>query len=240
MIAAWAENTRIIGFDGGIPFDVPEDRKHQKEITMGGTLIMGKDTYLSIPKHVRPLVGRESIVVSTTLKLQDVPGEDVKIVKTVEDALAEATREKIFFYGGEGIYRAGIKHATKIFGTIVAYHGQGDRFFPALTDEWKPVQEKTKNDFVMSKTGIPYLFADFVKGATGRISVSQDSPLGILGLNVIFKAGFAGPAFDLLDQRVFLAQGDKSIEVTFFDMTTTVHSTDQQYQHIADLLLKEW
>ena len=56
LIAAVAANN-VIGKDGTIPWDLPEDRHMFKELTMGSTLIMGRRTYESIG---RPLPGRKT------------------------------------------------------------------------------------------------------------------------------------------------------------------------------------
>lgn len=63
MIAAVARNG-VIGAGGRIPWDIPEDRKHFKELTMGHVLVMGRHTYEEIG---HPLPGRVNIVVSKTL-----------------------------------------------------------------------------------------------------------------------------------------------------------------------------
>ena len=53
-VAAMAAN-RVIGAEGKIPWHLPEDLRWFKELTMGGTLLMGRVTYDSIG---RPLPGR--------------------------------------------------------------------------------------------------------------------------------------------------------------------------------------
>ncbi|MFN9943923.1 MAG: dihydrofolate reductase, partial [bacterium] len=52
---------RVIGDRGKIPWHLPEDLRWFKELTMGGTLLMGRVTYDSIGK---PLPGRVTIVMS--------------------------------------------------------------------------------------------------------------------------------------------------------------------------------
>lgn len=53
-----------IGRDGGIPWNIPEDMKHFKQVTEGQCVIMGRKTWESIPKKFRPLPGRLNIVLS--------------------------------------------------------------------------------------------------------------------------------------------------------------------------------
>lgn len=62
--AIWAQSKdRIIGDGETIPWHIPEDFAHFKEITMGSPIIMGRKTWESLPK--RPLPGRENFVLST-------------------------------------------------------------------------------------------------------------------------------------------------------------------------------
>lgn len=83
IIAAVARNG-VIGANGCIPWDIPEDRAHFKELTMGHILVMGRRTYEEIG---RPLPGRITIVVSRTLAAESV---DSPALKADEVLSAEA------------------------------------------------------------------------------------------------------------------------------------------------------
>ena len=69
MIAAMDEN-RLIGADNALPWHLPADFKHFKQVTMAKPIIMGRKTFESIG---RPLPGRKNIVLScgklTALKI---------------------------------------------------------------------------------------------------------------------------------------------------------------------------
>jgi dihydrofolate reductase len=85
-----------------------------KKRTLGSVVIMGKNTYLSLP--YKPLWGRENFVVSTTLK-----DDKVKIFPNLSDAIAEAiqTKKRVFLIWWKRIYEEGIKFANEIFFTKV-------------------------------------------------------------------------------------------------------------------------
>ena len=54
----WAEaHGGVIGAEGGMPWNVPEDLAHFKEITLGAPVIMGRKTWDSLPERFRPLPG---------------------------------------------------------------------------------------------------------------------------------------------------------------------------------------
>lgn len=71
LIAAMADN-RIIGKDGKLPWNNPEDLANFKRLTTGGTIVMGRKTYESIG---RPLPNRRNIVLSSTSLVS--PGTEV-------------------------------------------------------------------------------------------------------------------------------------------------------------------
>src|SRR5699024_1071893 len=112
----------VIGLDGGMPWDVPEDLKHFKDVTMGEVLVMGRKTWSSFPKSVRPLPGRTSIVVSKTFS--DDPSDpkldhdDVHVVEDLYQGLELAvqlkTSQTIWVVGGGTLYDQAIDGATVV------------------------------------------------------------------------------------------------------------------------------
>ena len=63
LIAALARNG-VIGNNNALPWHLPEDLKHFKELTTGHAVIMGRKTWESLPARFRPLPGRQNIVVT--------------------------------------------------------------------------------------------------------------------------------------------------------------------------------
>lgn len=138
LIAAVARNG-VIGADGRIPWDIPEDRKHFKELTMGHVLVMGRRTFEEIG---RPLPGRISIVVSKTLAAerggaQALNADDgLLYAASLEDALrlaAEAAPEKtVFIAGGGQLYETTLPFADVLYLTEIDAEIAGDTFFPDI------------------------------------------------------------------------------------------------------------
>lgn len=144
-ISAVAEGG-VIGNHGSIPWDLPEDRRVFREITMGGVLIMGRITYESIG---RPLPGRDIIVVTshpgdvmeslknTTTVHEDVsraplyvrPGT-VSTAKDVKQAIRMAVDREAYLCGGARIYEEGLKYAEVLYLTKVELMVEGDTYFP--------------------------------------------------------------------------------------------------------------
>ena len=84
----WAQaDGGVIGKDGVMPWHVPEDLAHFKQVTLGAPVIMGRKTWDSLPPRFRPLPGRRNIVVTRQADWQHA---DVDVVHSIDDALALA------------------------------------------------------------------------------------------------------------------------------------------------------
>ena len=132
MIAAAAENNAL-GKDGNIPWHLPDDFKHFKQLTTGHHIIMGRKTWESFP---RPLPNRTHIVITRDLNYK---AENAIVVHSLEDALAYSKDEQqVFIIGGGEIYTLGMDYATHIELTRVHNEYEADAFFPTIdTNTWK-------------------------------------------------------------------------------------------------------
>ena len=131
MIVAVAENG-VIGHQGDMPWRLPADLKHFKQITMGLPIIMGRLTWMSLG---RALPGRLNIVISS----QDLNlPEGVVQAKTPQAALALADSDRVMIIGGGQIYKAFEAQAELIHLTQVHAAPEGDTFFALQNaDAWR-------------------------------------------------------------------------------------------------------
>lgn len=137
MVVAVAENGTI-GKDGDMPWRLPTDLKHFKQVTMGCPIIMGRLTWESIG---RPLPGRLNIVISR--REPDLP-DGVVAVNTAEAALSAAgAAEKVMIIGGGQIYKIFEPLAQVVHLTEVHAAPDGDTHF-ALTDpaQWQEIDRQ--------------------------------------------------------------------------------------------------
>ena len=139
IIAAAAENN-VIGKGNDLPWDLPDDLQHFKEITEGSPVIMGLKTFESLG---RPLPNRQNIVLSFE---PDVPIEGCDVVGSLEDAikLAEGGGAKeSFIIGGGSVYAQAMPKADRIYLTRVHADVDGDIFFPEVDEEkWEEVSRE--------------------------------------------------------------------------------------------------
>ena len=130
-IVAMAEN-RVIGNAGTIPWHLPEDFKFFKATTMGHAILMGRKTYESIGK---PLPGRENIVLSRTMPLENLP-PGVTVIRSLEDLKEPTDGRDLFVIGGEEIYRLLLPRVQELYVTKVPRTIEGDTRFPAFEPEF--------------------------------------------------------------------------------------------------------
>ncbi|MDO5783796.1 MAG: dihydrofolate reductase [Eubacteriales bacterium] len=125
LIAAYAEN-HVIGQNGRIPWDIPEEKHRFRDLTMGHVIIMGRRTYEEIG---RPLPGRETIVVSRT-KCFDAP--HCTTVSSFAAALQAAGERDAFICGGAQLYREALPLADVLYLTEIHREFAGDVQFPTF------------------------------------------------------------------------------------------------------------
>ena len=125
FIVAVAKNG-VMGKDGALPWDLPEDRAFFRDMTMGHAIIMGRRTW---DERGAPLPGRRNIVVSRS---GAVSGTGREVVPTIEEAiaLARATDPDPIVVGGAEIFRLAFPYATRILYTAIDFDAPGDTFYP--------------------------------------------------------------------------------------------------------------
>ena len=124
IIAAYSQK-RVIGCQGKIPWEIPLDKKRFQQLTMGGTVIMGRKTYEEIG---RPLPGRINIVISKTTTF-----DGCICVHSLEEALNAADGD-VFIAGGSAVYQEAVMLADRMYLTEIQAEFDGDRFFPAFDE----------------------------------------------------------------------------------------------------------
>lgn len=135
------DKKRGIGADNDLLWlrDLPADMKHFRNLTMGGTVIMGRKTFESIGK---PLGGRWNVVVSKEMPEND----DIELVRSLGEAFAVTELlpdQDIWIIGGASIYEQALPFADEIIATEVdAEFPQATVFFPEMPVEFKEVDRE--------------------------------------------------------------------------------------------------
>ena len=146
----WAQDHNGgIGKDGNLPWHISEDLKNFKKLTSGSAILMGRNTWESLP--IRPLPERRNIVLSS----RGIP--DVECYTSVEECIETLDgdgTEKLFVIGGSTVYRNFIHRADELHITQVNEMTQGiDTYFPVTMLKIKKEFEKI-NETELSKKAI--------------------------------------------------------------------------------------
>jgi dihydrofolate reductase len=164
LIAAMARD-RVIGREvdgvGTLPWHLPEDMKHFRELTTGKPVIMGRKTWESLPERFRPLPGRHNIVVTRNPSYA-APGATV--AGSVEAALeACGAAPEAFVIGGAELYRQAIGRADRLEITEIDLAvPDGDARFPPIDPaRWVEAARTTH----VAASGLAYAFVRMDRSA---------------------------------------------------------------------------
>jgi dihydrofolate reductase len=139
LVVAHSRN-RVIGRDGGLPWRLPGDMRHFRELTTGHTVLMGRRTYESLPDSFRPLPGRRNLVLSTNPAYR---AEGAEVFSDLASAL-EACAGECFVIGGAQTYEESLPLAGRLHATEIDAEIEGDVHFPAIGADWHLVEESER------------------------------------------------------------------------------------------------
>lgn len=136
LIAAMSRN-RVIGVDNRLPWNLPEDLRNFKRITMGKPILMGRKTFESIG---RPLPGRKNIVITRNRNYRTSP--ECFIFHSIDAALEQTRHHKeLIVIGGASFYEQLLPLADRLYLTVVDTTVSGDTFFPSFdTSLWTEIE----------------------------------------------------------------------------------------------------
>lgn len=148
---------RVIGVENRLPWHLPADLQHFKGLTLGKPILMGRNTWESLPGV---LPGRRHIVVTRNPDYQAPGGE---VVHSVEAALQAAEGEpEIMIVGGSHFYSAMLPRADRLYLTLVEADVSGDAYFPEI--DWQQWREEAREYHQADeKNAYNYTFVNLVR-----------------------------------------------------------------------------
>lgn len=167
IVVAMDEN-RGIGKEGKLPWHLPSELIHFAKLTKPtqdphrkNAVIMGRNTWESLPEKYRPLPQRLNIVLTQNLSYP-LP-KDVLQANSLEQALQlaeEQSVERIFVIGGAKVFEQALQdprcqtlHLTQILSSFDC-----DTFFPSF--ESLPFTKTFESEIIEEK-GIPFRFGHY-------------------------------------------------------------------------------
>ena len=156
LIYARAANG-VIGKDGTMPWHLPEDMAHFKQLTQGAPVIMGRKTWDSLPPRFRPLPGRTNIVVSRQVDWNE---SGAQRASSLRDALRICEQSPtVWVIGGAQIYAEALPLAHRLEVTEIDRDFEGDAHAPVLGSEWV----ETARSRQVGGNGLPFSFVRYVR-----------------------------------------------------------------------------
>lgn len=155
-----------IGIANALPWRLKGDLKHFKTITTTvqdpqkqNAVIMGKNTWLSLPDGFRPLAGRQNIVLTRQSQFK---ADGAKVCSSFEDALMPDPKiESYFVIGGAELYKQAIVHpaCVSLYVTHVKGHFNCDAFFPAFGPQFMLISAGE----MLEEGSVTYQFCHYMK-----------------------------------------------------------------------------
>lgn len=132
------DSQRGIGRDNDLPWKLPNDLKHFKELTLGKPVVMGRRTYESIG---RPLPQRLNIVLTHD---PDYEAIGCTVVRSLDEALRVAgDAPEVMILGGATLFKQTLPRARRIHLTEVHADVAADTWFPAFdAGQWREVSRE--------------------------------------------------------------------------------------------------
>ena len=156
LIVAISENYAI-GKAGDLLCHLPNDLKHFKELTTGATVVMGKNTFYSLPR--RPLPNRRNIVLTRDTAFAE---QGIEVAHSI-DALNSLllSNESVFIIGGGEVYKQFIPLVDRLYITHIHHIWEdADTFFPIInTNIWECIEEERHE--ADDKHAYAYTFATY-------------------------------------------------------------------------------
>jgi dihydrofolate reductase len=157
----WAQAANgVIGRDNALPWHLPEDMAHFRELTRGTTVVMGRLTWDSLPPRFRPLPGRFNIVLSRDPSWASpgaVRASDFADALTI--AASSTIEADVWVIGGASVYAAALPFADALVVTELLESFDGDTYAPEMGAGWRA----SAGEWLASETGLRYRFARYLR-----------------------------------------------------------------------------
>jgi dihydrofolate reductase len=148
-----------IGYRGELLQRIPEDMKFFKQMTLGKVVIMGRETFESLPGQ-EPLKDRINIVLS---KNEAFNNEKVILCRSLDELFREIRKynfDDVFVIGGESIYSQLLPFCTEAYVTKIENRYKADKYFVNLDES--PTWTMESSGDLQTYQGIQFRFTKYV------------------------------------------------------------------------------
>ncbi|KPI56087.1 dihydrofolate reductase [Clostridioides difficile] len=151
-----------IGYGGKLLQSIPEDMKFFKEKTIGNVVVMGRETFESLPGK-KALKDRVNIVLTRSKSFND---DRLIVCNSIDETLKELQKyenDKIFIIGGETVYKQFLPYCNELYVTKIQKTYEADRFFPNIDimSNWDLIKESEVKEY----NNIRYVFSTYINNS---------------------------------------------------------------------------
>jgi dihydrofolate reductase len=169
----WAQAANgVIGRDNAIPWHLPEDLAHFREVTGTATVLMGRRTWESLPPRFRPLPRRRNLVLTRDRDWRAAGAEPVADL----DLALDAADGDVWVIGGADVYTAALPRADVIELTELGESFAGDVRAPALPVGWRLQSSDPATGWHESRTGLHYRWLRYLARSEDHIRLPTGRP----------------------------------------------------------------
>ncbi|MBC2579267.1 dihydrofolate reductase [Clostridium sp. DJ247] len=155
LIAAVAKNNGI-GNNNSLLCHIKQDLQYFKRVTKEHTVVMGYNTYESLP--IKPLPDRTNVVVTT----KNIEIDGVTVVHSIDEVMS--LEGEVFICGGASIYEQMLPYADKLYITHIFQEFDSDTFFPDIDENvWELEKATFTKENITHK--YPHIFAIYKKSS---------------------------------------------------------------------------
>lgn len=163
----WAQaRDGIIGSKGTMPWHVPEDLAHFKQLTLGSPVLMGRATWDSLPPRFRPLEGRRNIVITRDSQWHADGAEVALSPQGAIELASQHSPDTVWVTGGATLFAQLLESADRLEVTEIDADIPGDTVVPTLSDDWVMVAADPEQGWHTSRKGLDYRFLTYRRSRT--------------------------------------------------------------------------
>ena len=134
-----------IGFNGKMPWNIPEEMKHFREYTWGKSVLVGKNTFEGFKK---PLENRFHYILSS----KEFKGDNIEVVSDLNKLIEKFKNsdDELVVIGGAKVYNYFLEIVDKMVISVIQDEFEGDTYFPPFDlSNFNLISKKDHTKFIV-------------------------------------------------------------------------------------------
>lgn len=141
------DQKNCIGVNNQLPWHLPDDLKHFKQITQNGVIVMGRKTYDSmgraLPNRVNWVLTRDAAWTAQNVK---VAHDLTSLLNMAVEDVKALNQSSLFIIGGAEIFKQTMLFSDRLEITHVDLDVNGDTFYPSIPEQFVAESRQAAQD----------------------------------------------------------------------------------------------